>query len=79
MKKAKGTKKHVIYGLNFEDYKKVLLSKELVRKKNIIFKSLKHEIFTQSHDKVALSSNDDKRVVLKDNISTLSWGHHSLF
>lgn len=79
LKKAKGTKKHVLRHLDFENYKKVLLNNERLRKTNIVFKSLKHVIFTQSVKKVALSSNDDKRVLLNDRISTLSWGHESMF
>ncbi|XP_049887050.1 uncharacterized protein LOC126381638 [Pectinophora gossypiella] len=78
LKKAKGTKKAVIKKLSFDDYKTVLLDNCLIKKKNLIFKSLKHEIFTQSLKKVALSFNDDKRIVLKDKISTLSWGHESI-
>lgn len=79
LKKAKGTKKSVVKTLSFKDYKDVLLDNNLVRKKNIVFKSLKHEIFTQSLNKIALSSKDDKRIILKNKISTLSWGHESAF
>jgi hypothetical protein len=75
LKKAKGIKKHVLRDLDFQRYTKVLLNKERLRKANIVFKSLKHVIFTQSVTKVALSSNDDKRIILKDQISTISWGH----
>lgn len=79
LKKAKGTKKHAIRDIRFRDYENVLFNKELLRKKNTVFKSIKHEIFTQALSKVALSSNDDKRVILRDNIHTLSWGHTSFF
>jgi hypothetical protein len=77
IKKAKGTKKHAVRDLRYSDYENVLFNQELVRKKNSVFKSIKHEIYTQALNKVALSSNDDKRVILKDNIHTLSWGHAS--
>lgn len=79
IKKAKGTKKSIVKKLQFKDYKNVLVNSSFVRRKNMIFKSLKHEVFTQSLNKVALSYNDDKRIILKDKINTLSWGHkHSL-
>lgn len=76
-KKAKGVKKNVIMKMKFEDYEQVLLNNSIESKKNILFKSFKHQIFTQELNKVALSSNDDKRIILRDKISTLSWGHHN--
>lgn len=77
IKKAKGIKKSVVKKIDFKDYNKVLLLNKALRKTNVLFKSLKHEIFTQAVSKVALSSHDDKRIILKDKISTLSWGHKS--
>lgn len=77
LKKAKGTKKSVVKKICFRDYKTVLDDSSLLRKKNMIFKSLKHEIFTQSLNKVALSYNDDKRIILNNKIDTISWGHKS--
>lgn len=80
IKKAKGVKKCVLKDINFKDYNEVLTDKDLViRRKNILFKSLKHQIFTRAVDKVALSSNDDKRRILEDNISTYAWGHEAFF
>ena len=46
-----------------------------MRTMNVI-RSHRHEIYTEAINKVALSSNDDKRVILKDGISTLSHGGH---
>ena len=40
-----------------------------------VIRSHKHEAFTEIVNKVALSSEDDKRVVLKDGIHTLAHGH----
>lgn len=77
LKKAKGVKKSVVKKINFKDFNNALLFNKLLRKKNVLFKSLKHDIFTQAVNKIALSSNDDKRIVLRDKISTLSWGHKS--
>ena len=48
-----------------------------MRKINII-RSRFHNIlvFTETVNKVALSADDDKRVVTKDKISTLAIGHY---
>lgn len=78
IKKAKGVKKCVANNLKFSDYSHVLLSGETVRKKNVHFKTIKHVIFTQEQNKVALARKDDKRFILEDNIKTLSWGHYSI-
>lgn len=43
-----------------------------------IIKSIKHILFTRRVNKIALSSDDDKRYILKDNINTLAWGHYKI-
>ena len=48
-----------------------------MRKMNAI-RSHRHEIFTETVNKVALSANDDKRVIMADGIHTLSHDHCSL-
>ena len=75
-KKCKGVKKGVVKKkLSFEDYKKCLLSeKEQYRTMNM-FRSRKHNIYTETVTKVALSSDDDIRVVCKDLVNTLAIGH----
>lgn len=75
IKKAKGVKSCVVRDLNITDYENTLFSGEVIRRKNIMFKSIKHEIFTQSVNKIALSNNDDKRSISVDRISTQAWGH----
>ena len=45
-----------------------------MRKMNVI-RSHKHEIFSETVNKIALSANDDKRIILDDKISTLAFGH----
>lgn len=74
IKKAKGIKSYVVRDLNVSDYESVLQNKSIIRKKNILFRSIKHEIFTRSVNKIALSSNDDKRYVTSNKISTIAWG-----
>ena len=41
-----------------------------------VIRSDKHDVFTEEINKVALSANDDKRVILEDGISTLAYGHY---
>ena len=40
-----------------------------------IIRSHKHEIYSEQINKIALSCEDDKRVILKDGIHTLAHGH----
>lgn len=78
IKKAKGVKKSIAKTLKFSDYTDVLFTGKEIKKTNINFRSIKHIIFTQEQHKVALSRRDDKRFILKDNITTKSWGHHTI-
>ena len=48
-----------------------------MRKMNVI-RSHKHKVYTEEANKVALSANDDKRVILEDGIHTLAIGHYEL-
>ena len=76
MKKAKGTKKCVIKKmLNFEDYKKCLFDNERTLKSQQRFKSENHEVYTENINKIALSSNDDKRIVASDRITSDRYGY----
>jgi len=38
-----------------------------------IIRSEKHELYTQQINKVALSAEDDKRIIMEDGISTLAY------
>jgi len=42
-----------------------------------IIRSRQHEIFTETVNKIALSANDDKRIILPDRINTHAWGYLS--
>ena len=48
-----------------------------MRKMNVI-RSHKHEILTEEINKVALSGNDDKRIIMSDRIRTMAYGHYSI-
>ena len=68
-KKAKGTKKCVIKRMiKFNDYKNCLLNGEVVLKSQQRFKSKGHDVYTENVNKIALSSNDVKRIVSSDKI-----------
>ena len=78
MKKAKGTKKCVIKKmLKFEDYKKYLFDNKPMLKSQQRFKSEHHELYTENINKIALSSNDDKRIVAVDGITSYPYGYCS--
>ena len=70
-KKAKGTKKCVIKKMiKFNDYKKCLLTDEVILKSQQRFISKKHDVYTKNISKIALSNNDDKRIVSSNKISS---------
>ena len=76
MKKAKGTKKCIIKKmLKFEDYTKCLFGNEPMLKSQQRFKSENHEVYTENINKIALSSNDDKRIVALDGITSYPYGY----
>ena len=72
-RKAKGVKKNVLKkSLSFEDYKKCLFTEdELMEEMNII-RSQNHNIYSMTVNKVALSANDDKRLICPNKINTLA-------
>ena len=78
-KKCKGIKKVVVKKqISFEDYKECLLSKQPQMRKINVIRSHQHEIFSETVNKIALSANDDKRIILDDGISTLALGNKNL-
>ena len=75
-KKAKGTKKCVIKKMiKFNDYKKCLLNDEVMLKPQQRFISNKHDVYSENINKIALSNNDDKRIVLSNKITSYPYGY----
>ena len=75
-KKAKGTKKSIIKRIiKFNDYKNCLLKDEVILKSQQRFKSKKHDVYTENINKIALSNNDDKRIVSSDKITSYPYGY----
>ena len=74
-KKAKGTKKCVIkLKTMFQNFKDCLLNNKNVYRSQQRFKSYNHDVYTEEVHKIALSSNDDKRVQTFDGITTYPYG-----
>ena len=61
--KAKKIKKCIIKRrLMFENYKDSLFNDKTILKSQLRFKSNHHDVYTEEFNKIALSSNDDKRL-----------------
>ena len=76
LKKAKGTKKCVIKNmLKFEDYKNCLFGNGKVLRSQQRFKSENHAVYTERINKVALSCDNDKKIVSQDGITSYSYGY----
>ena len=75
VKKSKGTKKCVIKrGLMFENYKDCLFNDKIILKSQQRFKSYHNNVYTEEINKIALSSNDDKRLQTSDRSQTYPYG-----
>ena len=74
-KKAKGTKKCVIKRMRkCYDYKYCSKSNVIILKSQKGFKSDRNDVYTKEINKIALSSNDDKRLQTFDGITTYPYG-----
>ena len=58
----------------FENYKDCLFNGEFILKSQQRFKSDHHKVYTEEINKIALSSNDDKRLQTFDGIETNPYG-----
>ena len=62
--KTKGTNKCIIKKMiKFNDYKKCLLYDEVILKSQQRFISKKHDVYTENINNIALSNNNDKRII----------------
>lgn len=80
MKKSKGIKKSVLKRkITFDDYIDCIEKNCIIKTKQNIIRSIKHNVYSVKQEKVALSPFDDKRYIIKSNgIDTLAWGHHAI-
>ena len=74
-KKAERTKKCVIkQKLMFKNCKHCLLNNKAVYESQDRFKSYYHDVYTEEVNRIALSSNYDKRLQTSDRITTYRYG-----
>ena len=72
-KKCKGIKKNVVKReITFEEYVQCLFSGETEMREMNIITSENHDIYYKKVNKIALSANDDKRLVCEDQIHTMA-------
>ena len=75
MRKAKGTKKCIVKReMTFKNYADALFNDEVIIRSQQRFKSDHHRVYTEEVNKIALSSNDDKRLQTFDNVTTFPYG-----
>ena len=58
-----------------DDYKNCLLNGEVILKPQQRFISKGHNLYAENINKIALSSNDDKRIVSSDKITSYPYGY----
>ena len=74
-KRAKGTKKCVIKQKRmFQDFEDCLFNNKNLYRSQQRFKSYNHDVYTEEVNKIALRSNDDKRLETHDRITTYPYG-----
>ena len=58
----------------FENYKDSLFNDIIILKSQQRFKNDHHKVYTEEVNKIALSSNDDKRLQTIDKVTTYPYG-----
>ena len=76
MKKAKGVKRCVVKRrlIKIKDYKDSLFNNKTIMRSQLRFKSDHHNVYTEEVNKIALNSNDDKRLQTFDRVTTYPYG-----
>ena len=74
-KKAKGTKKCVVKKeILFNNYLDSLFKSKVLYRSQKRFRSDHHKVYIEEDNKIALSSNDDKRIQTFDKVTTYPYG-----
>ena len=77
-KKCKGVKKSVVKRkITHQDYLNCLFEGTVKMSKMNVIRSRRHEMYTETVNKKALSREDDKRIIRKDRINTYAHGHRA--
>ena len=63
--------------IKLDNYKKCLLNDKVILKSQQRFISNKHDVYTEDVNKIALSNDNDKRIVSPDKISSYPYGYSS--
>ena len=78
-KKCMGATKNVTKGsIQFDNYRDCLFSRKEQHRKMDVIRSHCQEIYSEEINKVVLSSDDDKRVIMADEIHTLVYGYTNI-
>ena len=64
--------------IQFDDYRECLFSRKEQHLKMNVIRSHCHEIYTEEINKIALSSDDEKKVIMAVGIHTQAYGHTNL-
>jgi hypothetical protein len=81
IKKLKGIKASIVKNeLNIDDYRRMLKDNTNIYKSMNVIRSRKHELFTETINKVALTNplDDNKNFVDTDAITRYPWGHNRI-
>ena len=74
-KKAKGTKKCIVKReITFKNYADALFKDKELIKSQQRFRGDHRKVYTEEANKIALSSNDDKRIQTFDKVTTYPYG-----
>ena len=58
----------------FENYKDTLFNDKIIIRSQQRFRSHNHKVYTEGVNKIALSSNDDKKIQTFDKVTTFPYG-----
>lgn len=75
---AKGITKTAQKKISHEDYREVLKKQSTTMTSSRTIRSFNHNLYSISIKKRGLSSFDDKKYILNDGITTLSYGHYEI-
>ena len=78
-KKCKGIKRCIVKKtLSFDDYKTCLFNGEQIHRSQLLFRSCKHEVKTVEVNKLALSREDDKIIII-NGVASYARGHYRVW
>ena len=61
--------------IQFDDYRECQFSRQEQHRKMNVIRSHCQEIYTEEINKIAISSDDDKRLIMADGKHTLAYGN----